>query len=489
MGIIDRAKNAIAAFREPQQSGATSDTRTNLRRTFNGIFPWMKEVDDRKQIEEIISRMDNEDEIVSSALDAIAYCATTFTEVDEDREIRVESDNPQVLEVLNAMHERTDLPDKTWDITRTMVEKGNHFCQVVLGKDGKIAAIKQFPWSYQLVKNVDDGGDILQGSPVIAMEKKKMGIAPYDQVIDHELVAAFYDIQILHFMYGVTKGLPYAKPILRSAIRNWRRLQAGEDSVAVARIIRAYNQNVHKVPMPIEASREERVEYLKKYKESMTRQDIAEWDSTNSSTRWDSTPSPNSVFSDVYISKLYTKTGDTIDGEVESLGGTNPHITNLDDLDRSLNRVLCVLKIPAKYLNYDTGNRSFVDTGDKERDEQFGRVLRGVQKAVKKPLYELHDLELALNGIDPSTVDYSLIMPPIAIRAEERVAQIENQRGQTASFWRSAGVPRELIWDKVLRFTPEEIRLAQDIAAKYQAQFSGDGKSAQDSEDSPVGQE
>lgn len=116
-----------------------------------------------------------------------------------------------------------------------------------------------------------------------------------------------------------------------------------------------------------------------------------------------------------------------------------------------------------------------MDTGDSERDEQFGRVLRGVQKAVKRPLFDLCDLELALNGINPTTVEYSIIMPPIAIRAEERIANVENQRGQTATYWRAADVPAEMVWSKVLGFTPEEIKAAQDAAAANQQAFAAPG--------------
>lgn len=475
MGFIDRARKAYRVLTAKSDPEDTTDTRTNLRRMYRGYFPWMEETDTRKAVEEIISRMDDEDEIVSSALDAIAYCATTFIDAKEDREVIIESDDPRVNKILGDMVARTGIDNKMWDIVRTTVEKGNHFCRVVLDKDGLVSDIKQFPYSYQIVKNVDEGGNLLRGNPIVAMEKNLPGIAPYDQIIDHQLVASFYELQILHFMYGVTKGLTYAKPILRSAVRNWRRLQAGEDSVAVARIIRAYNQIVHHVPMPIEATQDERVEYLRRYKEMMTRQEVADWNTTGSYTDWASTPDPDSVFSDTYLPRLYTKSGDVIDGAVESIGGQNPHITNLEDLDRSLNRILCVLKVPAKYLNYDIGRHSFVDTGDSERDEQFGRVLRGVQKAVKRPLFDLCDLELALNGINPTTVEYSIIMPPIAIRAEERIANVENQRGQTATYWRAADVPAEMVWSKVLGFTPEEIKAAQDAAAANQQAFAAPG--------------
>ena len=107
MGIIDRAKKAIGAFKATPPSTGTTDTRTNLRRMQNGYFPWMQEMEDRKHVEDIISRMDEEDEIVSAGLDAIAYCATTFVDATEDREIIVESSNPKVLKILTDMHERT----------------------------------------------------------------------------------------------------------------------------------------------------------------------------------------------------------------------------------------------------------------------------------------------------------------------------------------------------------------------------------------------
>lgn len=488
MALSDRVKKAWQALFSPEPPARTTDTNTNLRRTYKGYFPWMQIRNDRKVVEEVIERMDEEDEIVSAALDAIADCATTFTDPGEDREILVESEDSRVQGVLDDMFERTGIYYKTWDITRTAVEKGNHFCQAVIGPDMNVSALKQFPFSYQIVKNVDDGGNLLQGDPRQAMKKDETGVAPYDQIIQQNLVAAFYEFQILHFMYGATKGMVYAKPILQSAIRNWKRLQAAEDSVAVARILRAYNQLVHHVPMPMEMPQDERIENIKTYKKMMQRQEVADWDSTNSYTKWDSVPDPQSVATDIYVPRLFDQQGNAIDGDVKSIGGTNPHITNLQDLDRSLNRILCVLKVPAKILNYDTGQRHFVDTGDKERDEQFGRTLRRVQKAVKQPYYTLCDLELALNGINPETVDYTLIMPPIAVRAEERVAQIENQRGQTASFWRSAGVPNPMIWDKVLRFTDEEIEAAQQMQAARQAMI-GDLEDEESGEDNPFGQE
>lgn len=487
MALTDRVKQAWSALFGPDDE-PTTDTRTNLRKTYKGFFPWMQIRSDRKIVEEIIERMDEEDEIVSSALDAIADCATTFTDPAEDREIYIESDDNRAYRVLNDFFERTDLYHNTWDITRTTVEKGNHFCQVVIGEDLNVAAVKQFPYSYQIVKNVDDGGNLKQGDPREAMRKNEMGVAPYDQIINHNLVAAFYEFQILHFMYGPTKGGTYAKPILQSAMRNWKRLQAAEDSVAVARIIRAYNQLVHHIPMPSDMPINERMEYIEKYKKMMERKEVGDWDTTNSYGKWDSVPDPNSVATDIYVQRLFTSQGEQIDGDVKSIGGTNPHITNLQDLDRSLNRILCVLKVPAKILNYDTGQRHFVDTGDKERDEQFGRVLRRIQKAVKQKYYTLCDLELALNGIDPNSVDYSLIMPPIAIRAEERVAQIENQHGQTASFWRSAQVPDEMIWKKVLNFSDEEIMMAQQIQTDRQASV-GDEDDEEDSEDYPEQQD
>jgi len=496
MGLLDRVSKAYMALMGKEQPKQSTDTHTNLKRAFRANFLWMQEVDDRKAVEEAIERMDNEDEIVTTALDAIADCATTFTDPAEDREFYVECDNTRAAEVIDELCNRVDLYNRLWDITRTTVEKGNHFCQNVIDDRGRIVAVKQFPFSYQIKKNVDEGGDLLTGDPREAMKRGKIGIAPYDQVIDQTLVAAFFDFQILHFMYGVTKGKQYAKPILRAAIRNWRRLQISEDSVALARVTRAYDHLVHKIPMPVESSLSERIEYIKRYKEMMTRRDVADYNSTNAYTAFDERPEPPDVETDYYIQRLFTPQGDIIDGDVSSVGGENPHITNLDDLDRALNRILCVLKVPAKYLNYDVGRRSFVDTGDKERDEQFGRVLRKVQKSVKRELYTLFDLQLALQGIDPDSVEYSIIMPPIAIRAEERVAQIENQRGQTATYWRTAGVPPPVIWDKVLGMSPEEIEAVQQMQLDRQAQFGlqpndggEDDGNAQDSQDNTIGQD
>lgn len=483
MSLINKIKNALMSVMGARAQ-TVIDTKTNLRRHVYTMYPWLCEVSKRKDVEEAIERMDHEDEIVSTALDAIADCATTFADVSEDREFYIECEDSKAMECLDAMATETRLYYRSWDIVRTMVEKGNHFCQNVIGNGENgmgVVAVKQFPHSYQIVKNVDSGGDLLMGDPVEAMRNKTMGVAPYDQIIDYTLVACFYEFQITHFMYGVTKGGVYAKPILQSAIRNWTRLQAAEDSVAIARITRAYDHLVHNVPIPIDATPAEKMEYLRQYKEMMTRVDVADWDSSHSYTAFESTLNPKTVATEYILPRLFTPQGDIIDGSVTSVGGENPHITNLDDLDRSLNRILCALKVPAKYLNYDIGQRHFVDTGDKERDEQYGRVLRRVQKAYKNGLYSIFDLHLILNGFNPNEVEYSIIMPPIAIRAEEREANIENQRAQTATYWRSVMVPNEIIWRRVLRLSPEDIAMAQEL--------QGVTSSEEDSQGNTVGQE
>ena len=46
----------------------------------------------------------------------------------------------------------------------------NHFYRGVLIKMGLVSDIKQFPYSYQIVKNVDEG-NLLRGNPIVAMEK------------------------------------------------------------------------------------------------------------------------------------------------------------------------------------------------------------------------------------------------------------------------------------------------------------------------------
>ena len=84
----------------------------------------MDEIEDRSQVEEVISRMDEEDEIVSAALDAIASHATTFVDPDEDREIIVSQTTRRLIASSTRCSSAPGCLIRCLDITRTTVEKG-----------------------------------------------------------------------------------------------------------------------------------------------------------------------------------------------------------------------------------------------------------------------------------------------------------------------------------------------------------------------------
>jgi len=439
--------------------GVAPTGSAEVRKTiFQDTFSWAVPLKSRKDEEDIITRMDGEDGIVGSALDAIADCATTFPEQGMDDDIVVTSASPETQKVLDDMIHRTGLVNQLWDITRTTVKKGNHFAEVRIGQNGKIDKVKQLPYSYQIYKNTDDFGDLKTGDPEVCKAKNILGEAPYDQIIDNELRNCFYASQIVHFMFGATEGASYAQAMLSKERRNWLRLQTAEDSVAMARLFRAWDTHVHHVPIPIGATKEEQAEYLDRYKKSIERKTTASWDSTNSVANYGSNPEPIDVEASVYLPRFYTPQGQVVDGDLMALSGSNPNITNIDDLEHFLNRILCVLKVPAKYLNYSTTKSTFIDSGTSQQDEQFGRTLRRVQKAMKIGLYQLMDMELILNGIDPTSTDYSIVMPPIAIRVEEREANIAMQRANTASIWRNQlAVPLDIVYKDVLNMSPDTI--------------------------------
>ena len=198
----------VARSRKP-----ATDTGVTHSSRFLDTLPWLSISNTRKDEENIIDRMDNEDGVVSTALDVIADCATTFIDPQEDRDFLIEG-HSMAVETLGAMVTRTGLATQTWDIVRTMVKKGNHFLEPVLGEDKRIERIKQFPHSYQIHKNVDAYGNLKSGDPVDAFRRKIRGEAPYDQIVDNTLVACFYAWQIVHLAYGAFEGRTYAKACL-----------------------------------------------------------------------------------------------------------------------------------------------------------------------------------------------------------------------------------------------------------------------------------
>lgn len=406
-----------------------------------------------------IENMDNTDEIISGSLDVIADRTTAFDRDNADG-FFIEASDVEVQKILDSMVYRTGLDFMSWDIIRAMAKHGSHFCELVVVPDGnafKIIRVKQFPRQYEIFRNEDKYGRLLDGDAVVAYRDKTPGVAAFDQIAGRaEYVASFFAWQIVHFRYGRMQGLPYPTPYFCSARKNWKRLQLLEDGLAVARLVRAYTKLAHEVLMPVGLPRSEQQKIIDDYRKNISKSRMVSG-GAGTTPVFQKIDAPYFVDTDFFIPAYYSEDSSgritKISPSVSALDVSNPQLQNLTDIRYSLNRLISRTKVPAKYLNFDIGQPRFSEQGMGPEEEQFGIVLKKVQMSYKLGVRQVCDLELMLHNINPIDAKYSIVMPEISIRNQSRRAQIEESYARAGSMWiaalLNAGV--DIPWDVVGR--------------------------------------
>jgi hypothetical protein len=404
----------------------------------------------RKAVYSDIERMDGEDEAVATALDIIADCSVSYNEPTDSPQFEINSQDAQVQEILRALSARLDLPNEIWQIARDCVKHGNEFREVVIDRQAmKVIAFKQ-TISFQIYPKTTERGDKLPGWVVL-----KDG-----DIYTNQKGKELDEWQICPFQFGSKRGF-LSVPPLASARRNWIRLTKMEDGMAIARLVRAYDKMVHKIPVKPEMSREEVMSRIRMYKEGISKKRML--DSEGMLTQLDS---PLDVQSDFYL----PDTGDGRGG-VELLSANNAQLGNLNDIIYHREKLLTRLQVPIAYLQLTSAQKTHLTAGANKSDVelQFARMLRRVQRMLKKGLRRLCDIELMLHGIVPSEDLYDIVLTPINTKDLREDANIELTYAQAAVYFIEAfgALPPELLASKFMHLDTEQTEILKTFLDEY----------------------
>jgi hypothetical protein len=410
----------------------------------------------RKAVYQDIERMDNEDETVATALDIIADCSISYSETQDLPQFEIVSKDARVQKILQDLSARLDLGGEIWQIARDGVKQGNEFREVIIDRQAmKIIALKQ-TISYQIYPKVSDKGDKLPGW--ITLKDGDL----YGSETGKELE----EWQIVPFQFGHKRGFLTVPP-LASARRNWIRLSKMEDGMVIARLTRAYDKLVHRIPVKPEMSREEVMSRIRMYKDSITKKRML-----NSEGLLEQTDSPLDVQSDFYL----PDTGDGRGG-VEQLSSNNAQLGNLNDIIYHREKLLTRLQVPIAYLQITSAQKTHLTAGGNKGDVelQFARMLRRVQRMLKKGLRRVCDIELMLNGITPTEDLYEVKLTPINTKDLREDAEIELTYAQAAVYFLEAfgALPPELVAEKFMHLDTEQTKILDDFLTKYSDRITG----------------
>lgn len=392
----------------------------------------------RKELYNDIERMDDEDELVNVALDIIADFAISYDE-DSERSFRVDcKGNAVAQKVLDDLIKKLDLQNEVWQIVRGMVKHGNEMREVIVDRSvPEIVGLKQ-TISYYIYPRCTDRGDKIPGW--LVMTDKDLTNGSTGQELE--------EWQICPFMYGAKRGL-LSVPILASARRNWARLSKIEDGMAIARLCRAYDKMVHRVPVKQEWTKEDIMATLKQYKDSITKRKLVSAEGLMTQD-----DNPSDVQTDFFIPDI----GDNRGG-VEMLNSTNLQLGNLNDIYYSRERLLSRLRVPVSYLQITSAQKTHLKSGSVgDADIQFARMIRGIHANLRRGLKRLFDMALVFKSIDPNTIGYIIELPQVETDNLLDNAKIELTMAQAAAYFVEAfgALPPALISSKWMDLDPDQ---------------------------------
>jgi len=418
----------------PQEKERTSEIGTADANYSTFGDARLRILNDRKSVYLDMKEMDANDCLISTGLDIIADASTGH----EDPSIdcftwELKPANAPAMEVLEELRQRLDLGAECWQIVRSFVRNGEEYREVVVDDKMLIRRFKQLI-PYTVIPNFDEFGNKQPGW------FQRTDISVLGKQIE------FAEWQIVPFVYGARRGY-FGTPLMYPARRTWRRLQKMADGMAIARMTRAYDKMLHRVPVDARWDQERVRRAILAYKNEITRRKGLDGDGNMTSDPW-----PMEVETAFFVPDDGSKRGG-----VDVLAAQNMQLMNISDLEFHRDELLSRLKVPRRYLGLPSQSGALTDGGLAAEDIQFARTLRQVQAVLRPGLKRLAHLALIFQGYNLAENDLIIRLPRISTQDQLQNAKILYTYAQAAQIYQQifGGLPLEIVWTKFLELDDE----------------------------------
>lgn len=413
-------KAGIAALRGKPESGKGSAFATSSDQMSN-MFRVSRE---RTQTHADLDYMFDSSEIVSFGHKTYADRATGIDDSALDvLQVSVEpqTQNPNPANTstvkkaqfeINTLIDRADLRPELWQIDLHTPLFGNEFREVLLDQNTfDIMGLKQLP-EHTMWPNLDKMGTRIPG---------------YQQRLDSvysEAPINFAENEILHFTWGrIKSGL--GTPQLSCARTNWNRFNLSMDMLAIARVEMQARYD-HAVAVTPNAGFNAWQESIEAYKKNMTSLDHFN-EKSLSIEKW---KLPTSI-----LRHFFRPDDGSGRGGIQILDPQNTQLVHLEDIMLSLDLLLSALGIPKRFFPFEGSTPKLSEGGGTAEDRHFACLIMALQMVTKRGLKQLFDLQLALKGIDPTSVRYIIRMADINVTDQLRAAQTKVALATTVDKW------------------------------------------------------
>lgn len=387
--------------------------------------------------------MEEESEVISTALDIYAEDATDFDTFVGAR-LWITSGKDDIEKEANDLIKRVKLEKNLPRLARNLGKHGDFFLGVKHdrpeNKNGNGLKRSNLDTSkLQGVTHVDTSYYPRDVMPVVR-DYKLLGYLVQDmeqlQSISAEQLKAPWEF--VHFAvpgdsnflsydsnidYTTKRGdmVEYGQSLLRAARKPYKRSKLMHDILAIARITRSPLKRVFKF-MTDTNNPVSQITALAMFKKTMEK--IGGIDKLNDTMNYDELM--NVMTQDIFLPVGKDSKGDysfqTIGGEVD--------VKAIADIDLFDNRLFMSLRIPKTYLNFDEA------TGDKAtlllKDIRYAKRIRKLQNAIRHGVRDLIFIHFALKGIVLKESDFEVNMASTSVSDDLNRLDYYNNAIQTA---------------------------------------------------------
>lgn len=387
----------------------------------------------RKKKYAIFHEMDSDSPELSSALDIYA---DNSVQTEEGQPIlTINAKEEKVTKILDDFVKRVGLNEKIWTIARHLAKYGESFEEVVVGKDLKIARIKNLP-GRSMVRNEDEFGRLKDKAFLQKSEKTDKIIAPFQKW------------QVVHFRIQKNRSDLYGSSILDPAIKVYKQLSMMEDSMVIARLTRAQQRLAFLVDVEGKTD-DDALDHMERVKNRMKKRKTI-----NPRTgRQDLNYNPLSSEEDIFLG-----TKEKSKSDVKVLQG-DTNLSNIKDVYYFQNKLFSATKVPKSYLGLegDVNSKGTVT----EQEIQFARTVKRIQNAIIYGVTDMCLYELALNGIPSEQAEFTVSLPTISTIEELRKWQSLLVKVQVAKEYKELlSVDEEFIMRHYLNMSESDIQEA-----------------------------
>ena len=295
-----------------------------------------------------------------------------------------------IQKIIEGLIARTRWREKAYEIARATLLYGDEFRQVVWDRNNNIVRLMHMP--APSMNRIEDEYGLLQVKWAFEQVRPRT----------EQIIAQFYPWEMLHLRWNKSGASEYGRSLLYTARTSWRKLQAMEEALVINWITRAFARLLFKLDVTGKSPKEAK-KAIHDFKRSLQTRRIAK-DVEGAEQL--------AIVTDIFIGKSYQDIGGKAhEGltDVDVLDTSSTGYMQLQPIEYYRSKILMSLRTPKAYLGLEKDINAKATLI--QQDRRYARFLRRIQSVLSDGIAFTIDLQLAMLGIDPTTVPYVIAWP------------------------------------------------------------------------------